>query len=467
MCKSNKINTSMLLTLVVTLVSISLYTITANASTSQVANALFKGVSTNYDYNTWGVSSSSTCGYIGGHTGIDIQTTYGADPSRNAIFYSLTRGIVKKTYASGANGICVYDKNNPNPITAIYLHASEIFVAENQYVDVGTALGRQGCVGYCTGAHVHFEVRKGEQTSAACNFSDTVDPVATAMSYMSMSIIPLSYIDGAGSLVAPEYSGYGGSKDIVILHPHGTYNSTGLFQVLYKVNYCQSVTLDGLKSAYISVKEWSEQFPGQNKDSRSTIYKATSLPVNIPLIQGKWHTISVTTTAPVPEGDSRELTLTCSPNTVSSLPSNLQKIAPSSSEITGNEDIVLTPFPDDYYWSGNGSVISNISTDHNTCITEDVAITLNDSKKSLILFQIFPTNSCNKIKISSNLSNLNANISWKKWYVNDVSSDWRTGRDMVLPCTLTLTTGDYWIIKVKPDNVNLGTGQYIYAECVQ
>ena len=40
----------------------------------------------------------------------------------------------------------------------LYGHASKSFVKAGQYVEKGQTIAMQGCTGWCTGVHVHFEV---------------------------------------------------------------------------------------------------------------------------------------------------------------------------------------------------------------------------------------------------------------------------------------------------------------------
>jgi murein DD-endopeptidase MepM/ murein hydrolase activator NlpD len=56
-----------------------------------------------------------------------------------------------------------------NGYETLYAHMSAIYVSQGQYVSQGEAIGAIGCTGYCTGPHLHFEVRVG---------GATVDPLA-------------------------------------------------------------------------------------------------------------------------------------------------------------------------------------------------------------------------------------------------------------------------------------------------
>jgi murein DD-endopeptidase MepM/ murein hydrolase activator NlpD len=44
-------------------------------------------------------------------------------------------------------------------IATLYAHMSSIGVGNGALVAQGQSIGHVGCTGYCTGPHVHFEVR--------------------------------------------------------------------------------------------------------------------------------------------------------------------------------------------------------------------------------------------------------------------------------------------------------------------
>ena len=163
-----------------------------------IVERLFKGIpheATNHDYNDYKCKLSwegVVGGYIGGHSGWDVQTTSQTDPNRNAHFYALTTGVViraKDKYIDTA-GVTVIRPNPPNIIaiygddgmTTLYLHASEVDVSVGQRVHAGTTrLGRQGeedfADGAVTGPHVHIEVRKGRTIFSSFGAGSTRDPI--------------------------------------------------------------------------------------------------------------------------------------------------------------------------------------------------------------------------------------------------------------------------------------------------
>jgi murein DD-endopeptidase MepM/ murein hydrolase activator NlpD len=86
------------------------------------------------------------------HTGIDIGAAYGST------VIAADSGTV--TYAgamSGYGNVLVVDHGGGMSTT--YNHLSAFTVGVGQSVGRGTAIAAVGCTGYCTGPHLHFEVR--------------------------------------------------------------------------------------------------------------------------------------------------------------------------------------------------------------------------------------------------------------------------------------------------------------------
>ena len=155
---------------------------------SQIAKALFKGKATNHDYNNWGdcpprFCSSGRAGYIGGHSGIDIQTqSKGADT-----FYSLSPGVVTAAATNAFGAIAVYD--SVQDVTLIYLHSASALAKVGDVVKLGDAIGAQGDRGAPGAMHVHVEARRGRQvTGTDQGKPQTLDPIAVISGYLQAAV---------------------------------------------------------------------------------------------------------------------------------------------------------------------------------------------------------------------------------------------------------------------------------------
>ncbi len=87
------------------------------------------------------------------HTGIDIGVGYGT-PIKAA-----TNGtvILAQTYGGYGRATVI---DHGGGLSTLYAHQSSIIVKVGQQVELGQVIGYVGCTGYCTGPHLHFEVRE-------------------------------------------------------------------------------------------------------------------------------------------------------------------------------------------------------------------------------------------------------------------------------------------------------------------
>lgn len=89
------------------------------------------------------------------HTGVDIGSLLSLDVR------AAGPGVVETTgYATGFDGygnIVLVDMGSG--IEALYAHLASVRVAAGDVVSTGELLGEAGCTGWCTGTHLHFELR--------------------------------------------------------------------------------------------------------------------------------------------------------------------------------------------------------------------------------------------------------------------------------------------------------------------
>jgi murein DD-endopeptidase MepM/ murein hydrolase activator NlpD len=89
------------------------------------------------------------------HSGIDIGAASGTGVAAAA-----SGQVVLASYSSYGYGNYVIVRHGDGSQT-LYAHLSRIYVSLAQYVGQGETIGAVGCSGWCTGPHLHFEVRIG------------------------------------------------------------------------------------------------------------------------------------------------------------------------------------------------------------------------------------------------------------------------------------------------------------------
>lgn len=92
------------------------------------------------------------------HTGIDI-----AAPAGSKVVAARSGKVVYTGY-KGAFGLIVL-VDHGNAVATMYSHLSKALVSPGTKVGKGVAVGNVGCTGWCTGPHLHFEVRVSGEPS--------------------------------------------------------------------------------------------------------------------------------------------------------------------------------------------------------------------------------------------------------------------------------------------------------------
>jgi murein DD-endopeptidase MepM/ murein hydrolase activator NlpD len=85
------------------------------------------------------------------HYGIDISAPYGT-----AVRAAASGRVIYAGGMSGYGNIVVIDHGGG--LATAYAHLSSIWAGSGS-VSQGQSIGAVGCTGYCTGNHLHFEVR--------------------------------------------------------------------------------------------------------------------------------------------------------------------------------------------------------------------------------------------------------------------------------------------------------------------
>jgi murein DD-endopeptidase MepM/ murein hydrolase activator NlpD len=109
-----------------------------------------------FEWPAAGVVSSPFGPRVGGfHPGLDIGTL------RSLTVRSASAGVVRRTGAvtgySGYGNVVVVDVGDG--FTELYAHLAHPWASRGQHLVPGQRVGLAGCTGWCTGTHLHFELR--------------------------------------------------------------------------------------------------------------------------------------------------------------------------------------------------------------------------------------------------------------------------------------------------------------------
>ncbi len=120
----------------------------------------------------FGLRADPFDGHLARHAGVDLAAGEG-EP-----ILAARGGVVRSAGPRGGYGNAV-EVDHGDGLTTLYAHASELLVREGDRVEPGQPLGKVGHTGRATGAHLHFEVRKGgmavDPTRALKNYARRVE----------------------------------------------------------------------------------------------------------------------------------------------------------------------------------------------------------------------------------------------------------------------------------------------------
>jgi murein DD-endopeptidase MepM/ murein hydrolase activator NlpD len=90
------------------------------------------------------------------HAGLDIAVLK-SDRVHAALAGTVAKVGYRPSYAGYGNVVLI---RHGNGLATLYAHLARFRVRVGEWVARGELIGRAGCTGSCTGAHLHFEVRE-------------------------------------------------------------------------------------------------------------------------------------------------------------------------------------------------------------------------------------------------------------------------------------------------------------------
>ena len=89
------------------------------------------------------------------HPALDLGAPYGTPVSASAKGTVVTAGWSNLGFG---NHVVIA---HPNGYSSLYAHLAGVTVSAGQIVPAGKQIGTVGCSGFCTGPHLHFEIKRG------------------------------------------------------------------------------------------------------------------------------------------------------------------------------------------------------------------------------------------------------------------------------------------------------------------
>jgi murein DD-endopeptidase MepM/ murein hydrolase activator NlpD len=108
------------------------------------------------EWSSWPAQGAITTPFGGGHPGIDIGSLRSL-----AVNAAQAGTVVAVGEPRGFEGYGnVVEIDDGHGFTSLYAHLAGWRVRTGQQVWPGERLGTAGCTGWCTGTHLHFEMRR-------------------------------------------------------------------------------------------------------------------------------------------------------------------------------------------------------------------------------------------------------------------------------------------------------------------
>lgn len=409
--------------------------------------------------------------------------------------YGLDVGISYKNVLSVKDGEIIYAQDHKyfgktiiikhsDGLYSLYAHLSK-FKMTNGQVKRGNLIAISGYTGEWkgTGPHLHFQIlteylgnsEENIRKLSAKKYTTTIDfqgflasdvytgtKSVTSKNSLTNSVatIPQSYFSGAGSVIDNRSNEYGGTHDVAIMHPYGSWNSTVVFQWRRdpKSNNCTQLNISSDKDigdVIIRTKGWSHHTIREAFKVNLDKYS----PITIKNNNQQWTTLAITSTQPISEETT--IDATCKKSTDRFIDGSRVKVDVSTDN--------LVDVGAGYSWAGTASIISRITSGTSPFgRTKDWAISFSKNK-SFTSFQ-WDTTNCHTLQIingktnSGDDSNENANVVIRKKPWNE--KEWDDPICYNLPCTIDESRNGYFLLKVL-GNANAIDSGNIEAKCVR
>ena len=411
--------------------------------------------STNYDYE----SQTYYNNHHFWHGAVDIIANL------NEKVYSIADGkvidIYRKTSSSKNMSVLYikYKTKDNKEFLVIYGHVyGKNGLKKNDTVKQGEYIGN--IRRYANPDHVHFGITTnlnyhGSSFGSSASWTGVVNPLDFLSNHKNNSNNSNNTIsgifDGAGSIISAKEQGAGKNFDIAKMHPHPGTGSTVVFQWLYDEDTCTQLDIRSeydIGDVIISSKAWDNHLT--EKAIKVRLDEGMPITIKRPNNDNVWTTFAITTTKSLTYGN--RIVAECKTSNDTFETGTRTEVSKDLVNVTHN-----------YFWTGTGSIISTANRNFNPPygMTADLAVTFKKFN-SLTSFQWLKKGSCKKLKISTNGNSSINSVHIKKW---DAES-WGDSKCSSLPCTLTPSNDNYYVIKVKssPDAISSGS---LYAECVQ